>query len=507
MKKTNLLLAAAIMLIVAACSQRTDKLTGLIPEKSAFVAKFNIESIITKGNLADEKGNFRLSPEIGAILDDNGKSFVSRVVKTLPSSGLKFSGNAYLFGGIADFQSSFVAEVADAADARKWLCALTNEVEMKEIEGVSYIFDDNILYVVHDDVMFIGFAGRGKDAARLVASVKAAFERKERSIESNELAQSALDKEADVAAYVAVGEISKNIRKMSAIGGMSIGGMPVADILAGMEVKALSVAVSLGSDCEIEADVVADATSAYKMMFSSVVAKPSAEFLGIMPSSMENVLSLSLRGADLLRIPAFNNLLMMTKSVPIVRNINFSKLIATIDGPVAVGWSRDANFVDEYNVVVAVASTDPDAVIYELNDVAMQYGKVPQRIDGENVYEYFNQRITVGVSGGRYVYFKLNNYQSYRDFMDADTAKVALFGKSPIGLSMQGSGCDVTVGFNSADRISCRFRADGADANIVESIIRLMCSVEPSRDFADDDFDDYGDDFGSATPIDGFSAF
>ena len=89
----------------------------------------------------------------------------------------------------------------------------------------------------------------------------------------------------------------------------------------------------------------------------------------------------------------------------------------------------------------------------------------------------------------------------------ADTAKVALFGKSPIGLSMQGSGCDVTVGFNSADRITCRFRADGADANIVESIIRLMCSVEPSRDFADDDFDDYGDDFGSATPIDGFSAF
>ena len=507
MRNIFFVIAVSVMLILSSCSDRSDKLTALIPENPAYIAKIDVSGIAQKCGLTSEEGNFAITDELNGILSENEKSFVSRVLRTLPSSGLRFTGDAYLFGGSQDFLTEFIIETDDADATRNWLCRLTNESAMKCENGIDYIFDDDVLYALHNDVLIVGVAAGRNDAGKLTASLKAAFEGKGKNVSSNATIMNALDKDADVELYMAVSALKggNSARRMKSV---AIAGMPISDIIAGLDMKAVSATVNFDKTADLEAEVTADATSAYKMMFGSVVSKPSAEFLQLIPSSMETVISLSVKGGSLLNIPALGNLLVMAKTMPIIRDFDFKKIISTIDGPVAVGISRDANFIDEYNVVVAVASIDTDALISELDRVAAKYGKQPQHIDGEKVYEYFNQRITVGVKNRRYVYFKLNNYQNDTEFMNGDAGAVELFGKSPIGVGLHLDGYNALIGFSSADKFSCHFGTDSQDSNVLLSIIRLMCKAKPLRDFSGySDDDDSDDDFGAAMPIDGFTEF
>ena len=202
-----------------------------------------------------------------------------------------------------------------------------------------------------------------------------------------------------------------------------------------------------------------------------------------------------------------STLLASARAFPIIRDFDFKKIINTIDGPVAIGVSLDPDFIDEYNVVVAIASTDTDAVIAELNRVASKYGKHPQSMGNENVYEYFNQRITVGVLDSHYVYFKLNT-----DDIDstpvADDELKQLFAKSPICLNVTADGFNVALAFESSEKISCKVQSPGENPSALLTLVTGLCRLESSSHTYDDEgFSTDGDDFGGAAPIDEMTSF
>ena len=192
-----------------------------------------------------------------------------------------------------------------------------------------------------------------------------------------------------------------------------------------------------------------------------------------------------------------STLLASARAFPIIRDFDFKKIINTIDGPVAIGVSLDPDFIDEYNVVVAMASTDTDAVIAELNRVASKYGKHPQSVGNENVYEYFNQRITVGVLNNRYVYFKLNT-----DDIDstpvADDEVKKLFAESPICLNVNVEDFNVALAFESSEKISCKVNTLGENPSALLTLVTGLCRLESSSHTYDDEgFSTDDDDYGS----------
>ena len=125
----------------------------------------------------------------------------------------------------------------------------------------------------------------------------------------------------------------------------------------------------------------------------------------------------------------------------------------------------------------------------------------------ENVYEYFNQRITVGVLNNRYVYFKLNT-----DDIDstpvADDELKQLFAKSPICLNVTADGFNVALAFESSEKISCKVNTLGENPSALLTLVTGLCRLESSSHTYDDEgFSTDGDDFGGAAPIDEMTSF
>ena len=79
MRNIFLVIAVSVMLILSSCSDRSDKLTALIPENPAYIAKIDVSGIAQKCGLTSEEGNFAITDELNGILSENEKSFVSRV--------------------------------------------------------------------------------------------------------------------------------------------------------------------------------------------------------------------------------------------------------------------------------------------------------------------------------------------------------------------------------------------------------------------------------------------
>lgn len=502
MKSIKYLFSAAILLFLAACSNSGDELLRVIPEHPSMVVKINMASICQSNNLLSDDGNITIPSRLNEVLGEYGNSFSSRVIKSLPASGIDFAECAYLFSASPEFSSEFIATLRDSGAAKKWICNLCNENSMQSAKGFDYIFNDGTFYAIDGDVLFIGAAKSSSNIAKLTDAVAVMMKRDGKRLADNPTITDALKGDADATAYLAVSSLCKQ----SALKRLNFSGLSLTDILSGMEIDALALNVNLAESLNADARVIAKPTSAYKMMFGSLISKPSADFLKVMPASMSTMFSASLRGNVLLQMQPVSTLLASARAFPIIRDFDFTKIINTIDGPVAIGVSLDPDFIDEYNVVVAIASTDTDAVIAELNRVASKYGKHPQSMGNENVYEYFNQRITVGVLDSHYVYFKLNT-----DDIDstpvADDELKQLFAKSPICLNVTADGFNVALAFESSEKISCKVQSPGENPSALLTLVSALCRLESSSHTYDDDFSTDGDDFGGAAPIDEMTSF
>ncbi|MGN1246655.1 MAG: DUF4836 family protein [Muribaculaceae bacterium] len=503
MKSLKYLFCTAILLFLAACSKSGDELLRVIPENPSMVVKINMAAVCNSNNLLTDDGALSFPGEIADIFNLHNHSFFARLLKSLPASGICFSEPAYLFSASPEFSQEFIAPLSDSGATRKWLCNLCNENSMQSAKGIDYILNDGTLYAIADDILFIGAAKSSSNVAKLTDAVAAMMKRDGKRLADNTSILKALEGDADATAYIAV----QSLCKQAALKQLSFSGFSATDVLSGMEIDALAMTINLRKSLDVDAKVIAKPSSAYKMMFGSLISKPSADFLSVMPASMSTMFSASLRGNVLLQMKPVSNLLSTARAFPIIRDFDFKKIINSIDGPVAIGISLDPDFIDEYNVVVAMASTDTDAVIAELNRVAAKYGKHPQQVGNENIYEYFNQRITVGVLNNKYVYFKLNT-----DDIDStpvsDAELKQIFAESPICLNVTAEGYNVVLAFESSEKISCKVKPLDDDSSALITLIDLLCRIDTSSHI--DDFDDPAasdDDFGGAAPIDEMTAF
>lgn len=499
MKAINYIILSALLLLAVSCGNKSERLQHLIDEHPSMVVRIDMARLCAGNNLTNEDGVMTLPVDMRELLDEQRHSYLARVMKTLPASGIDHGKSAYIYSASPEFNVEILAPLRDAGAAEKWVCSLCNENGMQSAKGIDYVTDGSVIYAIEDDVLFVGVAKSGSNIAHLTEAVAATMNRSGKSLADNKAITETLAVEGDAVGYFAVPALLKQpqLRRMN------FGGVPVMDVLGGMEVEALAVTVNLSKTLDMEARVIAKPTAAYKMAFGSVVSKPSADVLDIMPASLGTVLSVSLRGNVVMQMQPVRSLVAMGRQLPIVRDFDFEKIVNTIDGPVAVGVSNDRDFIDSYNVVVAMASTNTDAVIGELDRVAEKYGKHAQQVGNERVYEYFNQRITVGVHGGRYVYFEINT-EDIDDTPVGDGELRKMFAESPICASLKGEELAVMLAFESSDKIVCRASATEDDETVLLKLLKELCRVEATKGMADD----YGDDsYGGAMPIDELTGF
>ena len=500
MKTISYIMLATLLLVAVACGNKSDRLQELIPERPSMVVRMDLARICASNGMSGEGGELTLPAEVRTMLEEQAHSYVARVVKTLPASGIDFTKSAYIYSASTELEVEMLAPLSDAGAAEKWVCGLCNETGMQSAKGIDYVTDGRVIYAIKGDVLLVGVAKSGSNIARLTEAVAATMNRSGKSLADNKAIGEILAGEGDAVGYFAVPALLKQPQLKR----MSLGGLPVIDVLGGMEIDALAVTMNTGKTLDVEARVMAKPTAAYKVAFGSVVSKPSAEVLAVMPASMEIILSASLRGNVLLQMQPVRSLMVVGRQFPIIRDFDFDKILNTIDGPVAVGVSTDSDFIDSYNVVVAMATTDTGAVIGELDRVAAKYGKPAQQAGGERIYEYFNQRITVGVHGNRYVYFKINT-EDIDNTPVSDGELRRLFAESPVCATVRGEGMEVAFALESSEKIKCKVKTADGEPSMLPVLLEGLCGMDTNRAIDDDDFGD--DSYGGAVPIDEMTGF
>ena len=500
-KYINLFLIAMCLCLAASCSKSGDELEKFIPQKSSWVAKINTSEILTKGKWLDQDGNISIPDKLKSSLDGND-TFAKRVIMSLPSSGLNFDSNIYLFCGLKSFSAEMLAQIDDAGKTEKWICQLTAESSMKQNGDYKYLLSKNSLYVIHGDVLFIGNSAKS-DEKSLVDEVAKIFDNAGKSIADNKDAAEIINRDTDASIYVSMTEINSNgtLRPY-------IAKFPMLSMLSELDLKALAMTVDFDKEMKLNVEVKSDNNSGYSVLYSTMLAEPSADFLDVIPASMESVFSISLNGKQLLNISEFKKMLSSTATMPIIKDLDLERHISTINGPVAIAISKDADFVNEYNYVVVIASSNPNAILDDISRVAKHYGNQPQKAGNEYIFDYYNQKITIGIKDNRYIFFKVLNTQQNAENMAASKPVKDLLSKSKICFYQKSSTAvgpfELEIGSDSASKITASIRTGSNAENIITSIMSLICTAKPSS--ALDGFDEESAiEYGGFKPIDSLS--
>lgn len=490
------------LLLLPACGSQSEDLTKLIPEDAAWVVKVDAGSILAKAGMLDD-GRVSL-PQSMADAVAGSDSRIKRIVTTLPSSGLDLNGCCYLFNSDPAFYAQFIAPIADAGATEEWIKRLTNEREMKKSDEMRYIFHDKTLYCIAGKTLHVGLASKNSEEKAVEATKNLFAQGSGRSIADNTAAYEQISKEDDIAFYASVAGIASRLPKWVSLK------YPAIIFLTGAGIETVCGTVTLNKDMELDLSITTGNNSAYAKMCQMLLSQPSAGFLEIIPDGMTTVAALSLNGNSLLKIKEFYSLLALVKTTPIMRDVDFAKIIATIDGPVAIGISPDANFIGEQNYVIALSTTSKQTILDEINRVALKYGQTPRPTpDGETLYSYYNQRFTVGTKGDRCVYIKVLNNPVGGGNLAANDELRSLFGRSKMGVFWQadvrGNSCQLMVGALSGSNILGKFRApDSAEDNILPALVATLCDMEAGASLMADDF---GGDYGDFEPIDEMEQF
>lgn len=500
--------ATFAMLMAQSCGSQGDEVSRFIPEDALWVARVDAGSILTKAEALTADGSLSYPAAVTEALSW-GDTFSHRIASTLPQSGLRFDSDWYLFNSGLPFAVEFLAPIADSGATERWISSLTGASQMTRGKSFRSIYDDRTLYAISGDALYVGLAQRGDEKDVTAAAEKLLGGGSGKSITDNPAAMEPLMKEADITLYASIEAIGKTLQSDMSLRMDN----PVLVLLAGLGISAVSGTATIGESLDFDIEITAKEESLYKTMCANLLSDPSPEYLDIIPADMPTVVAVSVVGKKLLLIDQVNDLLNLRYSMPIISEIDFSKILATVDGPVVVGISPDPHFMGVSDYIIAFSSKNQETVLAEIARVAHRYGQSPApNAKGERVYNYMNQRIAVGTRGDKFVYVKMLDNPYSDTSLSADEDVAALLGRSKMGLYSRvgdnAAQAEVVIGALSGTKILGKVRQLNPEGgNILTAFIALLCQMEGGdRSFVGTS-DGYESDYGGFEPIDELSGF
>ena len=442
MRFFKLVTCLVLLLISASCSNVNDKMVKMIPSDSKGVICVNVPEIIKKAQISDDQ---KLPDSFKKILEARKSSPLCAVAGDLPNSGIDLSHNIYLFVTDKVFKTVALLPVDDEDKVEATFEKVTDN-RFAEMSGIKYINTEDTYYVIKDGVLLVGTLGKMLESKDVLAEADRILSQEKTSItENNDDVKDCLGSDGEVNAYFDLKGVSaflngnKQYRQF-------IQKMPIVGIFTESDIKAVVCNLKIDkSTAQFTAKIKADDNSDYVQLLSSTLAKPSNDFLKVIPNSMEYIVSMSLNGANFAKLSQMQQLTDAFKKIPNLKELDLGGIVSTINGPMAIGLARDPYLKGEWNVVVAAKSQNANLVLGNIIRYAQSMGQAPEKYGSEYVYQYNNKQVNVGTNAD-VVYVKMLDYEQTEGYAYELPDVRDFFAKNPIGLFVH-TKTDSTSGF------------------------------------------------------------
>ena len=470
---------AAIVAIMASCSNRGEHLDKLISDDVAGVISINMANVIEKSTIK-QGDNLALPEQLATVIRGNDEQLIGQMVKSIPLMGIEIKDKAYLFFPNDMMQYAVLISLNDADKARAHVTHRTG-AQFADVDGVEMVVSDMTVWCVDDDVLLMGKLRHNTDEKKVAKWLRGVLSHEGACVSDVPGAKAALQSESEIAGYIDMPRFSKLIRGNMVFGKL-VADYPILSLLVDSDVRAFTFDMAFnGNKGTINANLDMDENGEFATLLNTLLRQPSADFLQAIPNTMPVVMNLSVNGKALAVLPQVQTMIRMVNQMPFLGNLDVNAIVSSISGPVAVGVASDPYFEDEYNYVFCAQSTDPQGVVQLISQFASRLGQDPEIVDGEHIYAYANKQVRLGVIGNL-VYAKMLNYEQTEPNCNTDEAMCKFFAETPMGVysrfSSEGVNSVLNIGMKADGSFTGEF-VTAEKGNAMLQFLCLLCSIKP----------------------------
>lgn len=487
------LVSLCVVAFLVSCSNKNDEMLKVIPADAVGVVSVDVPNILEKSGMLNESGDFSMPESLQTIVDENDESTFSKLLIDLPEMGVDYDCKIFSFYTLKTFGSVVLMGIDDEDAARKVIERRAGK-DFADVDGLNCISVGDDFYALHDGIFFHATVNKPQEVTKLSAAARNMLARTSKSILDNSEVMECLNAENDVNAYMLLDGVkflskrSKTYKEMSEK-------FPLVDIFVESDIKAYVASANLNEDAaDLEVKILADDNSEYVQLLSGTLGNPSADFLKSVPESMENIVSMSVKGEKFVELPQIAEMIETFKNTPFIGRLDIESILKTIDGPVAMGMAKDPN-LDDWNAVVTACSTTPDEVLNQLKTFAASLGQQPEIYDNEYIYEYDNKMVKLGNSNGS-LYMKMLNYEQTEGYAYDNVDAREFFSKTPMGIYVRAKdnkGGSIKFGLVDIRNIKGSFIPAQKGTNAIVALLQVLCGIEPVREYEDRGTDELED--------------
>ncbi len=502
MKSSRVLTFVITLLLLASCSSVNDNLEKMIPADALGVVSINVPDILKKTGINDD-GNLVIPEAVKPVIDENDASTLSTLVTDLPYMGLNTDSKAFAFFTNKTFGTVILATLDDEAAARKTIERRTGG-DFQQVEGLNCIYREDNLYVINDKVLLIATVNKAMDINKAAKQAATILKKQRQSILDNEQVKQVINADGDINAYLQQDGL-KLILKRNKTYREIAQKLPLVEIFTESDAKAYECHLNLNEEsADLTTRVFADENSDYNKLLTTTLAKADPSFLKAIPNSMDYIVTMSVKGENFVKLQQIQQLIGMFKKLPFIGRIDLQGILASIDGPIAIGLARDPHLEGEWNAVIAAKTTNPDMILNQISSFASSMGQAPEIYDGEYIYQYENKMIKLGVVEG-VLYLKMLDYEQTEGYAYELESVRALFEASNVGLYINPQvtqGGTFTYGMSDNFNGKGQFIPTDKGAHAAQTLLKVLCAIKPPQAYDDmlDDDEEITTAFG--TPID-----
>ncbi len=486
MRKIAYLASALMLALLAACGSVNESLEKMIPADATGVVSIDVPSILKKAQL-EADGRIVLPADLSEVIDGNDGAALCQALTDLPVMGVNTEAKAYAFFTDKTFGSVLLVPLADEKAARATVSARLGE-DFADVEGLSCVATGDKFVAIADGVLMAARVARAAEVEKLARAARAMFDRKSPSIVDVDHVKDCLAAEGDVNAYFQLKGLKQLLRQSKTYRELAQR-LPLVEIFTESDIEAVTCKLTLNErDADLETHFKVGESSDYIKLMNATMSNPDAKVLKVIPSSMDYVLSMSVKGDQLVQLPQIDALLAMFAKLPHIGKFDLKAMLSTIDGPVAVSMAPDPYLEGDWNGVIAASSKQPDQVVASIASFAMALGQAPELYDNEYVYQYENKMIKVGVNDG-VIYLKMLNYEQTEGYASDNAALAALFASSPLAITIKTKAGKSEARFsygltNHVDGHGTFVPAPG-EPSATLALLKALCAIKPAAAYDD----------------------
>lgn len=494
MKVTKALYVALICALLASCESKNEHMEKLIPSDVAGVICLNMPNIVEKSGI--KQGDDLKVPEtLKTILKNNEDSWICKLVKNVPNVGIEIKEKAYIYFPTKDFKYVMLLAVTDEEKARTLVSHKTGS-KFTSDSGVDYAVSGNDIWAVADGILLNAELRSADDAVKAADLAAAILDYEGKSVIEVEDAKLISSQDKEVMAYFNAKSIEETL-KSNPIVSTWVKEYPILHLLLDNDMRSISFDMAFNKDKgTFNVNLNMDENCQFSTLLDAVLEKPSNTFLSTIPNTMEVIMSLSVNGSRIVKLPQVREMIKKVNGMPFLGSLHIDSIVGAISGPIAFCAAEDPYFDGDYNYVFAAETSKPLYVVDMISRFASSIGQDPEIYDGEYIYSYNNKQVKVGINNN-VVYIKMLNYEQTEGYANEIESMNNFFSSSNLGVYAQLTNktinSSLSLGLTSKNKMSGEFKANN-NGNALLQFIKMLCLIEPVNEYDYDMSESISDD-------------